>query len=205
MQPAIALLEFDSIAIGIRAGDAMVKRAPLDTVYAGTVHPGKYLVLIGGQVASVEESLAAGREWGGQALIDEVFLPAVHRDVVRALTGGRQMRDAESLGVIETRTVAASIGAADAGVKGADVTLLEILLADGLGGKGYVLFAGTVSDVEAAVEIGVASLADSSQLVASVVIPQFHPEMLQNLRANTRFRPRIQSYPADMTGSLPVS
>ncbi|MFQ5340922.1 MAG: BMC domain-containing protein [Anaerolineae bacterium] len=192
MQPAIALLEFDSIAIGIRAGDAMVKRAPLDTVYAGTVQPGKYLVLIGGQVASVEESLAAGREWGHLALIDEVFLPAVHPDVVRALAGGRQVSDAEALGIIETSTVAATIGAADAGVKGADVTLLEILLADGLGGKGYALFAGAVADVEAAVEIGVASLADPKQLVAEVVIARFHVEMLENLRADTRFRPRVQ-------------
>jgi len=47
MQPAIALLEFDSIAIGVRAGDAMVKRAPVEITYAGTVHPGKYLVLVG--------------------------------------------------------------------------------------------------------------------------------------------------------------
>ncbi len=194
MQPAIALLEFSSIAIGIRAGDAMVKRAPLDTVYAGTVHPGKYLVLVGGAVASVEEALAAGREWGGHALIDEIFLPAVHPDVIRALAGGRQTSDAEALGVIETKTVAATIGAADAGVKGAQVTLLEILLADGLGGKGYALFAGAVQDVEAAVEIGVASLADPSQLIAEVVIARFHPEMLENLRADTRFRPRVQSY-----------
>lgn len=197
MQPAIALLEFDSIAIGIRAGDAMVKRAPLDTVYAGTVHPGKYLVLIGGQVASVEESLAAGREWGREALVDEIFLPAVHPDVVRALTGGRQTSDAEALGVIETRTVAATIGAADAGVKGAEVTLLEILLADGLGGKGYALFAGAVSDVEAAVEIGVASLADPGQLIADVVIAHFHRDMLVNLRADTRFRPRVRTYDFD--------
>ncbi len=34
--------------------------------------------------------------------------------------------------------------------------LLELRLADDLGGKGYLLFDGTVTDVEAAVEIGVA-------------------------------------------------
>ncbi len=60
MQPAIAVLELDSIAIGFRTGDAMVKRAPVEVTYAGTVHPGKYLVLVGGDVASVEESFAAG-------------------------------------------------------------------------------------------------------------------------------------------------
>ena len=39
MQPALALLEFSSIAAGIEAGDAMVKRAPLEATYAGTVPP----------------------------------------------------------------------------------------------------------------------------------------------------------------------
>lgn len=194
MEPAIALLEFASIAVGIRAGDAMVKRAPLDTVYAGTVQPGKYLVLVGGDVACVEEALAAGREAGGEALIDHIFLPAVHPDVVTALTGGRRTSDAEALGIIETHTVAATIGAADAGVKGADVTLLEIRMADGLGGKGYALFAGTVSDVEAAVEIGVRSLADPELLVAQVVIPQVHADMLENLRAHPEFGPRVRSH-----------
>ena len=50
---AIALLEFDSVAAGIEAGDAMVKRAALSVVHAGTVQPGKYLVLIAGTVAEV--------------------------------------------------------------------------------------------------------------------------------------------------------
>jgi guanylate kinase len=61
IEPALALLELDSIAVGIEAGDAMAKRAPIDVIRAGTVHPGKYLVLVGGAVADVEEALAAGR------------------------------------------------------------------------------------------------------------------------------------------------
>ena len=39
---------------------------------------------------------------------------------------------------METTTVAAAIHAADAGVKGAEVRLIEIRMADGLGGKGVV-------------------------------------------------------------------
>ena len=51
MEPALALIEFNSIAVGIQAGDAMVKKAPIASIKAGTVQPGKYLVLITGQVA----------------------------------------------------------------------------------------------------------------------------------------------------------
>ncbi len=194
MRPALLLLEFDSIAVGIEAGDAMAKRAPLATLHAGTVHPGRYLVLAGGEVASVEEALAAGREVGGRQLVDEVFLPDVHPAVVGAVVGGRRAESHDALGIIETRTVAATLRAADAGVKGAAVTLNEVRLADGLGGKGYALFSGELSDVEAAVEIGVASLPSPDRLVAQVVIPRIHGEMLENLHAHAEFLPRVSGY-----------
>ena len=191
MQPAIALIEFDSIAIGVRAGDAMVKRAPVDVTYAGTVHPGKYLVLVGGDVACVEESYTAGLAAGGDAVLDRIFLPSAHPEVVRYLRGMRGRVTGEALGIIETRTVATTLGAADRGLKGAEVDLVELKLADRLGGKAYCMFSGTVADVEAAVEIAVDRLEDPSTLVAQVVIPDFHDEMLANLEAATEFSARI--------------
>jgi len=191
MQPAIALIEFDSIAIGMRAGDAMVKRAPVDVTYAGTVHPGKYLVLVGGDVACVEESYAAGLALAGDALVDKINLPSAHPEVVRYLRGMRGRVTGEALGIIETTTVASTLGAADRGLKGANVDLVELKLADRLGGKAYCVFSGAVADVEAAVEIGVDQLDDPSTLVAQVVIPDFHDEMLANLEAATEFSTRI--------------
>lgn len=189
-EPALALVEFSSIAVGIQAGDAMAKRAPISTLRAGTVQPGKYLVLIAGEVADVEESLAAGLEVGGDALVDKVSLPQVHPAVVEAIAGGRDPVPVEALGVIETHSVASTILAADAGVKGAKVSLMEIRLADGLGGKAFCLFAGEVAEVEAAVQIGTSTLEDPGLLVRSVVIPSLHDEMETNILDNTRFGPR---------------
>lgn len=186
--PALALVEFSSIAAGIQAADAMVKRAPIDTIRAGTVQPGKYLVLIGGLTADVEESLASGREIGASAVVDFVYLPRVHPEVVEAVGGGRVPQRIDALGVIETTTVAAAIQAADHGIKGASVRLVEVRLADGLGGKGITLFSGLVEDVEAAVDIGVGALARPALLVRQVVIPQLHQEMWDNLGTATRFR-----------------
>jgi microcompartment protein CcmL/EutN len=191
IEPALALVEFGSIAAGIQAADAMVKRAPIDVIKTGTVQPGKYLVLIGGMVADVEESLAAGREVGATAVVDYILLPQVHPEVVEAVGGGRVPDITDSLGVIETTTVAASIHAADAGIKGAEVRLVEVRLADGLGGKGIVLFSGLVADVEAAIEIGVGVLERPELLVRQVVIPQLHSEMWDNVAEATRFRTRV--------------
>lgn len=189
--PALTLIEFSSIAAGIQAADAMVKRAPIDVMLAGTVQPGKYLVLVGGLTADVEESLAAGREVGRDAILDIVYLPQVHPSVVTALRGGRSPEPAEALGVLETSSVAAAIRAADAGVKGAQVELVEVRLADGLGGKGIVLYSGVVADVEIAVALGVESLQGPDALIRQVVIPQLHEEMWDNLSQATRFSARV--------------
>lgn len=189
--PALSLIEFGSIAAGIQAADAMVKRAPIDVIQAGTVQPGKYLVLVGGLTADVEESLAAGREVGRDAILDIVFLPQVHPAVVAALRGGRSPEASEALGVLETTSVAAAIRAADAGVKGAQVELVEVRLADGLGGKGIVLFSGLVADVEIAVAEGVGSLESPDLLIRQVVIPQLHQEMWDNLSQASRFSERV--------------
>jgi microcompartment protein CcmL/EutN len=192
VRPAVALLEFDSIARGIEAGDAMVKRAPLEVIRAGTVHPGRYLVLVGGATAEVEEAVQAGREAAAGSLLDVVFLPDVHPDVVASIGGTRREDGGEALGVIETRTVAAAIDAADAGAKGARVTVMELRLADDLGGKGYVLFGGEVAEVEAAVERGTDRIAASGQEVARAVIASLHREMRENLAADPEFAPRTR-------------
>jgi microcompartment protein CcmL/EutN len=199
-EPALGLLEFDSIAAGIAAGDAMAKRAPIEVLHAGTVHPGRYLVLVGGAVADVEEALDAGRAVGVGALLDSVFLPHVHPAVSAAIAGVRRQGTGEALGVIETPTVASIIDAADAGVKGARVRLLELRLADGLGGKGYLLFDGPVAEVEAAVELGTARIAAKAG-TAYRVIAQLHAEMRENLAADPRFGERVR-HPAGPQSAL---
>ena len=190
LEPALGLLELESIAAGIAVGDAMAKRSPVELLRAGTVHPGKYLVLVGGAVADVEEALEAGREIGGLSVRDVTFLANIHPDVVEAVRGSRGAAQDEALGIIETATVPAIIRAADAGLKGAQVRLLEIHLADDLGGKGYLLFDGTVTDVEAAVEIGAAA-AGQARGTHVRVIAQLHAEMAAELAADGRFASRV--------------
>ena len=186
-QPALGLLEFGSIAMGIHAADAMVKAAPVADIWAGTVHPGKYLVMVDGDTASVEVALDAGRS-GAEA---ELFLPDVHSSVAEAIAS----RDAvslsgEAVGVVETTTVAAVIGAADASVKAADVRLSALRLADGLGGKGYLVLSGAVASVEAGVDAAVAAAATG--LLAWTVVPMLHSDIADNMAGDLRFLRRVR-------------
>lgn len=191
--PALALIEFDSVASGILAGDAMVKTAPVARIVAGTVHPGRYLVLVSGEVAPVQEALAAGLAAGSGAVLDHVYLPGVHPDVPASIAAARRPAPIEALGIVETASVAAAIQAADAGLKGAQVSLLELRLADGLGGKGLAFFTGAIPDVEAAIEIACDAIASAGHLVNAVVIPHLHAELADNLLSASRFRARAQS------------
>lgn len=183
---AIALLEFGSIAVGTAAADAMVKAAPVDRCRAGSIQPGKHLVLVAGAVAAVEESYAAGRRVGADAIVDGVLLFDVHAEVHDAVFDRRRDDPYDALGIIETSTVAAAVRAADAAVKGAAVHLLELRLGDGLGGRGLAHLTGRVADVEAAIEIAAGAIAYSADL-RTALIPQLHEEIGREIALSTRF------------------
>jgi microcompartment protein CcmL/EutN len=82
-----------------------------------------------------------------------------------------------AFGVIETFTVASTLLAADAAAKATPVTLVEIRLAVGIGGKSFVTMVGEVGDVEASVDAGVATIEPRTLRVRSVVIPNPHPDL----------------------------
>jgi microcompartment protein CcmL/EutN len=191
--PAIAVVELDSIAQGVLAGDAMVKAAPLGSIYAGTVHPGKYVIVVSGDTASVEVAVDTGTSVAAESLTDVVFLPDVHPFVVDAIISAADLAECkgDALGVVETVTIASVIDAADAGVKAAAVELPAVRLADGLGGKGYALFSGEVAEVEAAVEAAVDRGARAGEELRRVVIPQLHEEMRENLARELRLNYRL--------------
>ncbi len=183
----MALIEFSSIALGTRASDAMLKKATVSLLRAGTVQPGKYVILLVGQVAAVDESYLEGLRVGAEAILDRVFLPEVAEAVHAAVMGRRGDWSADTLGVIETATLAATIEAADAAVKGANVEMVQIRLGDGLHGKGLAHFAGSQADVEAAIQIGSERIAYKNQQVLTAVIPRLAGDLRSVLSQSTFF------------------
>jgi microcompartment protein CcmL/EutN len=180
-EPAIAFVETNSIAGGILAGDTMVKRAEVQLLEARAICPGKFMVLIGGEVGPVRESFQVGIDAAADTLVDQLLLTNVHLSVFPALMSASPPRGDEALGIIETVTAAVCIIAADAAAKAADVQLLEIRLANGLGGKSFVLMEGIVADVEASVAAGVELVKQEGLLVRQVIIPQLHEQMREKI------------------------
>jgi microcompartment protein CcmL/EutN len=182
MAEALALIELSSIARGHRVADAMLKRAPVSLLRADWVSPGKFLVLVDGGVADVEEAYRSGLDVAADRAVDRLFLPQAHPALWLALAGGAPSGNIDSLGIVETTTVAATLLAGDAAAKAAAVRLIELQLARGIGGKAFFTVTGPLAEVEAAVEAAVAVLAPA-QLHATEIIAAPHADLTRKMRA----------------------
>ncbi len=179
---SIGLIELSSVATGYMVEDVMVKAAAVKLLLARSICSGKFLIAISGDVASVTTAIEAGGAAAGASLIERRQLSRVHPAVLQAISQSVEInpKDLRSIGVIETFSAASIIDAADAAVKSANVSLLRVHLAMALGGKGFVMMAGDVSSVQAAVEAGSRAAAEEGMLVARGVIPAPSEELFRD-------------------------
>lgn len=178
---SLGLVELTSIAAGMQAADMMLKTSEVELILSRTICSGKYMVLVGGDVAEVQTSVDAVTDSLDFAIIDTFVIPNVHEDIFPAISGHSKVEELESLGIIESFSVASLIEGADAAVKAANVHLIEIRLAMALGGKAFCTLTGEVAAVTSAVESGARVIADKGLLVNKVVIAQPRKELLSDM------------------------
>ena len=176
---ALGMLELSSIAVAYQVQDAMVKAADVELLVARTICSGKYIVMVGGQVEAVTASVEAGKAVSREALIDELLIPDVDTRIFPAISGAvaLQESDKEALGILEAFSVTAIIEGADAALKASLVTCFRIHVAMAIGGKGFLMLTGEVSQVRAGVEAGANEIAKRGLLVSKVVIPNPEPAL----------------------------
>ena len=179
---SIGLIELSSVATGYVVQDVMLKAGSVQLLMARSICSGKFLIAVAGDVTSVEAAVQAGGAAAGAALIERRQIARVHPSVLAAISNAVDIdpRQLRSIGIIETFSAASIIDAADAAVKSANVTLLRIHLAMALGGKGFVLMAGDVASVQAAVAAGSKAAAEEGMLVGRGVIPAPSEELFRD-------------------------
>ncbi len=170
MAKAIGMVEFISIARGIYAADQMVKTADVEIVTVGSVCPGKYIAIVHGDVAAVQDSVSVGERLAEEYFVDSIVIPNVSPAVFPAITGTTMPDEIQALGIMESFSLATMIIAADAILKAADLQPLELRLGNGLGGKAYFTFTGDVASVQTGVSAGIAIAEDKGLLVNAEVI-----------------------------------
>ncbi len=174
---AVGLMECDSVPWGYICVDAAAKSAEVRVVQASPICPGRFFVIISGRVAAVQAAMNRAVAVGGGHVLSQGVLANIAEAVVDALLEPHTTSLGSAVGVIETLRAAAAITGADAAVKAAQVELLEVRLTRGMGGKSFVVMAGTVSAVTAGVESGETQIAPAD-LVTAVVLPAPHPALL---------------------------
>ncbi len=186
---ALAVLEFADIPAGVWAVDAILKKAPIAFVRAGTVTRGRYLVLFGGSTASTAESHGEALATCGGTIIDHTFLPDVHPALFDAVFG-KKRRSNGSLLIIETETAASIVRAVEAAMKGTPIELVEVRLSDvGLAGKGMALLSGSLHDIDYAAELaahGISSAAPPRGFSHRIIAAP-HDVVERDITATTRF------------------
>lgn len=181
MSQAIGILELTSIAKGMEAGDAMLKSASVNLLVSKTICPGKFLLMLGGDVGAVQQAIETGTSLAADMLVDSLVLPNIHASVLPAVSGLNSVDQRQAVGIVETWSVAACISAADRAVKTSNVTLVRVHMAFGIGGKCYMVVAGDVSDVNNAVTVASESAGEKGLLVYRAVIPRPHEAMWRQI------------------------
>lgn len=181
MPDAIGFIELNSIAKGIEAADAVLKAADTQLLFARAGCPGKYNIMFCGEVAAVMASTQAAVTLGGANVVDSCVIPRIHPQVIAAVNQAVHPVETGAVGVMEFFSVTASVYGADAAVKAADVSLMDVRLGTGIGGKSFVVLTGDVAAVSEAVKCGINTENAKGMLLSSVVIANPRREIFESL------------------------
>jgi len=177
---ALGVVELNTIIRGYRVLDAMVKRSPVVVRAAYPVSSGKFLIFVEGGVAEVEEAMDAAAEPARPALAGELFLPYCHDEVWDALFERFHDGKIDALGLFESRSVVDTVLGADTALKAAEVHLVALHLAQGIGGRAYFVVCGEQYDVEAAIEAAIHRVRPE-EIIEHDVITAPHDDMTLEL------------------------
>ena len=179
----LGLVEVRSIAAGAELADRMVKAAEVELVGAAPSCRGRSVCRVAGARPAGDPAVAAARQ-SGRALSGAFVIAQISVQVLAALKKSFPAEKGDALAVLEYRTVAAGITAADAAVKRAAVRVLRLVTGQGINGKSYFVLGGDVASVTEAVDA--ATTAADAYLVEAVVIPRPDPQLVQALTSVVR-------------------
>lgn len=179
-QSAIAVLEYTSITKGLVAVDVVANKSPVDVLMAEPISHGKFILLFSGGVGEVDEAHTAAVAASGDTLVENVLIAQATRALGPAIGGALiAPRANDSVGMLESRSIAAAVEAADRVLKTAPLLLNRFRLGQGIGGKSYFIFSGPLEDVQAGLEVGQEVLEARGSLLNAELIARPRAEFLE--------------------------
>ncbi len=181
MGKSIGLVELKSIPVGMETADEMLKAASVELLLATPICPGKYITIVSGNVGAVKSSVKAGIAKADTFLVGSHIINNVHDSLPSAISGTAEIDNVSALGIIETISALTAVTAGDIAAKASNVRLIEIRIARGLGGKGFLIFTGEISSVKAAMNSCCNELKETGEITSYSVISSPHRDFINHL------------------------
>ncbi|WP_228721363.1 BMC domain-containing protein [Desulfosediminicola ganghwensis] len=179
----LGIVEVQSIAGGVELADTMMKTADIRLMRAATICSGRYLIFVAGDRAAVSSSVQTARE-SGRSLKGSFIISNASSELLNVLQRDGQPAEGDAIGIVECRSVAAGIAAADRAAKRSAIQLLRLVTGQGINGKSYFVLSGDVASVREATENAEAAL--GKNLVEAVVIPRPDASVVSSLIRGVR-------------------
>lgn len=181
MAQSIGLLELKSIPVGMETADEMLKAASVELLLATPICPGKYIIIVSGNVGAVKSSVKAGIGMAETFLVGHHIINNVHESIPAAISGTAEVTNVSAIGIIETISALTAVTAGDIAAKASNVRLIEIRIARGLGGKGFLIFTGEISAVKSAVNSCLNELKETGEITSHSVISSPHKDLIKSI------------------------
>lgn len=181
MNSSIGAIEFRSIAKGIEVSNELVKKSDVEICYLKSICPGKFLVIVSGDEAAVNEAIKFGVEQAVQYQVDSFILYRIHPQIIKALKHqyGRP-EHIGALGVMEVNKVCKGLVALDETLKSSPVHLVKLQIAFGIGGKCVYIVAGELSSIQYGFNMAISKLTEKDMIYQSI-IPSVDAQIIENL------------------------
>lgn len=177
MYKSVGVIELKSIPKGVEAADAALKSAGVDMVSSHPSCPGKYEIILTGSISNVTAAVNHVTSKFEGFVIDSSVMGIIDEQVIAALFGTHVAEQKGSLGLLETFSAASAIKAADIAVKTARVSIYDLRVSRGMGGKGIIMVTGDVGDVTAAIEAGADYAKREAMLSSYSIIAAPHEDL----------------------------
>lgn len=181
MGQSIGLVELKSIPVGMETADEMLKAASVELLLATPICPGKYIIIVEGNVGAVKNSIKAGVGKAETFLVGYHIINNVHESLPAAISGTAEINHVSALGIIETISALTAVTAGDIAAKASNVRLMEIRIARGLGGKGFLIFTGEISSVKSALNSCLNELKETGEITSYSMISSPHQDLIKSI------------------------
>jgi microcompartment protein CcmL/EutN len=158
---ALGIIEFDTIPIGYKITNEMLKKIDIEYFEDILAANSKYIAIIVDKYEKIEYALNYAISKGADNILDIGFVGNIHEDLRLFINKDKHTSIDEviDIGVIKTDTFSTCIEKANQILHFADVSLININYSDSLNGDCLITFHGSISNIMASIEkVGIGEL-----------------------------------------------